>query len=236
MGKTGSACNWLTKGDFSGFIGVRCLQKGFQSFGHPAQRTLSVHRLQDPDARRNSRPLCPRRRVDRDRGVRPASSARMLGGGAPCGKPPRRQGPPQDTNVTVAALRPVRFFRGTLQRQSQAGAERSRHSKWKEVTTHNGAVMRRGFASAHLAAGSRRFGRVADWCALLRIVSWLPLWVRSCEALPSTLNGGGFHRVRSWRDMVSATLPCGRGWRGRSISVVGNGRSRELFDALELAR
>ena len=97
-------------------------------------------------------------------------------------------------------------------------------------------VMRRGFASAHLAAGSRRFGRVADWCALLRIVSWLPLWVRSCEALPSTLNGGGFHRVRSWRDMVSATLPCGRGWRGRSISVVGNGRSRELFDALELAR
>ena len=35
--------------------------------------------------------------------------------------------------------------------------------------------------------------------------------------------------------MESATLPCGGGWRGRSLSVVGNGRSRELCDALELA-
>jgi hypothetical protein len=30
--------------------------------------------------------------------------------------------------------------------------------------------VRRGSASAHLAAGSRRSGRVAAWCALLRIV------------------------------------------------------------------
>jgi hypothetical protein len=41
-------------------------------------------------------------------------------------------------------------------------------------------------------------------------------------------------RVRSWGDMESATLPCGGGWRGRSLSVVGNGRSRELCEALEL--
>ena len=36
--------------------------------------------------------------------------------------------------------------------------------------------------------------------------------------------------------MESATLPCGGGWRGRSLSVVGNGRSRELCEVLELAR
>ena len=34
--------------------------------------------------------------------------------------------------------------------------------------------------------------------------------------------------------MESATLPCGGGWSGRSLSVVGNGRSRELCEALEL--
>ena len=45
-----------------------------------------------------------------------------------------------------------------------------------------------------------------------------------------------FQRVRSWRDMESATLPCGRGGSGRSIPAVGNGRSRELCEALELAR
>jgi hypothetical protein len=43
------------------------------------------------------------------------------------------------------------------------------------------------------------------------------------------------NNVRSWRDMESATLPCGGGWRGRSLSVVGNERSRELCEALELA-
>jgi hypothetical protein len=41
--------------------------------------------------------------------------------------------------------------------------------------------------------------------------------------------------VRSWRDMEGAKLPCGRGGRGRSLSVVGNGRSRELCEAQELA-
>ena len=35
--------------------------------------------------------------------------------------------------------------------------------------------------------------------------------------------------------MESATLPYGRGGSGRSTSVVGNGRSRELCEALELA-
>lgn len=34
----------------------------------------------------------------------------------------------------------------------------------------------------------------------------------------------------------SRTVLYGGGWRGRSLSVVGNGRSRELCEALELAR
>jgi hypothetical protein len=33
----------------------------------------------------------------------------------------------------------------------------------------------------------------------------------------------------------SRTFPCGSGGSGRSLSVVGNGRSRELCEALELA-
>ena len=52
----------------------------------------------------------------------------------------------------------------------------------------------------------------------------------------ATLNGGWFQRVRSCGVTESRTVLCGGGWRGRSLSVVGNGRSRELCEALELAR
>lgn len=41
-------------------------------------------------------------------------------------------------------------------------------------------------------------------------------------------------RGRSCGVTESRTVPCGGGWRGRSLSVVGNGRSRELCEALEL--
>lgn len=57
--------------------------------------------------------------------------------------------------------------------------------------------------------------------------------VRSRGALRPALNGGGFHRVRSCGVTESRTVLCGGGWRGRSLSVVGNGRSRELCEALK---
>ena len=44
------------------------------------------------------------------------------------------------------------------------------------------------------------------YCALLRIVSWLPLWVRSWRVMRATLNGGGFQRVRSCGVTESRTL------------------------------
>lgn len=51
----------------------------------------------------------------------------------------------------------------------------------------------------------------------------------------ATLNKRLVQRVRSWRDMESATLSCGGGGSGRSKPVVGKARSRELCEALELA-
>ncbi len=89
--------------------------------------------------------------------------------------------------------------------------------------------MRRGFASTQQDAGSRRSGRVAACCALLRIVSWLPLWVRSWRVARATLNGGGFQPVRSCGVTESRTVLCGRGWRGRSTSAVGNGAELVSF-------
>lgn len=51
-----------------------------------------------------------------------------------------------------------------------------------------------------------------------------------------TRNGGGFITVRSCGATESRTVFCGGGGSGRSTSVVGKARSRELCEALELAR
>ena len=50
------------------------------------------------------------------------------------------------------------------------------------------------------------------------------------------LVAGWFQRVRSCGVTESRTVLCGGGRRGRSLSVVGKARSRELCEALELAR
>ena len=125
--------------------------------------------------------------------------------------------------------------------------------------------MWRGFASEQLAAGSRSQRSGDGWRPTAHYSALCRSYRLGCGAgelcephsmrwVPSGANrrrGTSRDRQRGTScpkgEMSEAnestcgvtesrTVPCGEGWRGRSLSVVCNGRSRQLCEALELAR